>query len=232
MKKIYLVLLPMAAMVLVGCRGGRGRGSTSAAPSGTSAAPSGQTTNPGPSPTTGGGTTTGAPQPTTTTGGGGSAAQFDLTPGSHSVTINFATDYESYKSDFPYVTADMGIYDCTFAGLSIKGRNTFVSSYSGDGYLFLKNKDMDGNAAFIANQVSLGNISKISFTSRAGSAADATYNILITNSAQSNSSSEGVTKTGVGTFDVTGSGGYFCISQNNLAKNGQFSSLTVEYTIS
>ena len=231
MKKIYLVLLPMAAMVLVGCRGGRGRGSTSAAPSGTSGSPSGQTTQT-PSPTTGGGTTTGAPQPTQSGGGGGSGAQFDLTPGSHSVTFNFATDYEAYKNDFPYVTADMGIYDCTFAGLSIKGRNTFIGSYSGEGYLFLKNKEMDGNAAFIANQVSLGNISKISFTSRTGSAGDASYNILITDSAQTNSSTAGETKTGVGTYEVTGSGGYFCISQNNLNKNGQFSSLTVEYTIS
>ena len=231
MKKIYLVLLPMAAMVLVGCRGGRG-GKTSAAPSGTSASPSGQTTNPGPSPTTVGPTTSPTTPSPTSGGGGGSGSQFDLTPGSHSVTFNFATDYEAYKNDFPYVTADMGIYECTFAGLSIKGRNTFVSSYSGEGYLFLKNKEMDGNAAFIANQVSLGNISKISFTSRTGSAGDASYNILITDSAQSNSSTAGVTKTGVGTFDVTGSGGYFCISQNNLSKNGQFSSLTVEYTIS
>lgn len=102
----------MAAMVLVGCRGGRG-GKTSAAPSGTSAAPSGQTTNPGPSPTTGGGTTTGAPQPT--------ATSVAPTPGSaHAVPWNFTAEsmfnegssgYAAYEGDHDVSGTNVNFHD-------------------------------------------------------------------------------------------------------------------------
>ena len=243
MKKICLVLLPLAAMTLVGCRGGRGGSTdtpTSQTPTSqtpttvnptTSSSPASTTSSAPTSSSASSSTTSGAPQPTTPVPGSGA---FDFTPGAHSVTIDFATQYADLKEGFPYVGADTHVYDAKLDNLDIKGRGSYVSSYNSSGFLMMKNKDMDGNPAFIANQVSLGSITSISFTTGSSASTNAVYNVYVTNSAQSDSSTAGHEYSGTGSFKCTdgGTGGFFVISSTNIKYNGQLGSLTIEYTIS
>ena len=100
----------------------------------------------------------------------------------------------------------------------------------------MKNKDdfaATHGVAFIANTVSLGNITSISFTPGSSASTKATYNVAILSSAVTaeGGSSAGTTFTGTG-GTVTGSGAYFCITQTNTGYNGQLGTLTISYTIS
>lgn len=238
MKKTNLVLFPvLAALLLAGCTSTpKKKKKTSSGAQTSQKTSSGKTTSGG-----------GATSKTTSQGGGTSAtptpsgdSTFNLTPGTHTTVIDFVTNYSQYKSDFAgYVEASTGLVTGSLGGLAVNSVHCFVSSYSGSGYLMMQNNKSQTDwtsthgVAFFGNTASLGSISEISFTPGSSASTAAVYNVAILDSAVTaeGGSSAGTSFTGSG-GKVTGSGGFFCITATNAAKNGQIGTLTVTYTIS
>ena len=235
MKKTNLVLFPvLAALLLAGCtstpkkKKKTSSGAETSQKSGTSAKTTSQGGGGGgtSNPTSQGGQTSTTPTPS-------GDSTFNLTPGSgqHTVSVDFA----SIKKSFPYVDASTGLYEVDFAGLSSNGVGCYVSTYNSASFLMMKNKDdfyTNHGAAFIANKVSLGSISEISFTPGSSASANAVYNVAILDAAVTaeGGSTAGQSFTGSG-GKVTGSGAYFCITCTSDKYNGQLGTLTITYTI-
>ena len=232
MKK-SLILLPLAAIMLSGCLplpGGETSG-TSAGGSGASA--TSQTS-------TSGGSATFTPAPTVapatlpTT----HEASFDVTPGNHIVTLDFTTDYETYKSAFPRVEATTGLIGMHLAGMATMTNNCFVGSYNNVGYLMMKNKDdyaTNNGAAFIGNCASLGAITHIEFTAGSSASTSQKYDITLSKELVKEPGTSGTEISHPsGSVDATVADGYgyFRITTKDTSKNGQTGKLIISYTIS
>ena len=164
----------------------------------------------------------------------GSSSQSSTSQGGSekTMTFDFVNDFDQYKEGFPYVKADTGVYDGSLGDISIKGRGCFVSSYSGAGYLMMKNKDgfAANGLAFIANSSTFGTIKQIKFSTPSSASSKATYYVAIGDTAYTDSVSTGTEYKGQGqSFTVTGSGNYFCISSNNSEVNGQLATIEITY---
>lgn len=124
MKKVYLLLLPIAAMTLVGCRGGRGGrgGGSDSTPAGQSTSQGGGGGGGGASTSqggSGGGGTTGGGAASTSQGGGGGGGSEHSLPW----LLDSADVYDESRSGYAGYTDD---YD--FAGTTVSLENTMVTN--------------------------------------------------------------------------------------------------------
>ena len=247
MKKTSLVLFPvLAALLLAGCttskKSGKKKKSSSEQPTVTSTT-SGGGGGGGTSTTTGGGGgggTSATPTPTDLNWDSVSSvgSYFDMTPGSHTATIDFSTEYNTLKAGYPYVENDTPVSGSYLGNLKAVSCGCFCGSYSNVGYLMMKNKDRTAmGAAFIGNYDSLGNITSIEIQRGSSASTKVGYYVYFGNAPVT---SQGGMASGtlvtadqcVSLKEVTGSGAYFCVTTSDTSANGQLAKLVIHYTIS
>ena len=234
MKK-SLVLLPLAAFLLTGCMGlslpGFGGGDSSdSSSSSSSSKPSSSSTPITPTSAT-------TPEADLPTAHG---SNFDSSVGTHTLVLDFTTDYATYKEDFPYVSSTTGLVGETLGGgIAVMTNNCFVGTPNDNinyGYLMMKNKDdyasNNGNA-FIGNCVSMGTITSVTFECGAKAATAQTYDVAFYSELNKQPSSSGTQVAHPGsTVNASAGASFFKITAKDSAKNGQITKLTVVYTIS
>lgn len=224
-----LILLPLAALVLSGCMLMPGKKDTSSGSG------------------SGSGSNTGSVVPTGDTGGGGNVPT-DLPtshdssfPTSGTLEIDFIADGPSYKDSFPYVENDTPTSGGHLGGMAIMSNGCYVGSYSGKGFMMMKNKDRSSmGCAFIGNCVSLGVITKVEIVapdSGVSVAGSQKYDITLSKEMTTTASTSGkefstpITNASVTATESDGYS-YFKISTKESSKNGHIGAIKVTYKIS
>lgn len=240
MKKGLFLLPLLAGFVLAGCEftiGGKtfqiggnkenntqqnGNGNGTGTGTGT-----GGNTNTGGNDSTGGNTSGG------NTDGGGTITGGDETD-ANGLNIDFVSSFADYKQAFPFVDASTGVYEVELDGVSFEGLQCFVGSYSGSGYLMMKNKDMGGECAYLSSRSPFAKaITKVEIVTGSNASGKAAYSVVLDNKPIT-SASGAVTKTGSGagttitaTADASKGYKYFGIYTTNASVNGQLAKLVV-----
>lgn len=188
--------------------------------------------------TTGGNTTGGNTTGGNTTGGGTTTGGGENTGGetvdANGLSLDFSTNFADLKSAFPYVDASTGTYEFELGGVQFQGLQCFVGSYSGVGYLMMKNKDMGGECAYITQVTPFEKaITKVEIVTGASASAKSAYTIVI-DDAPINSATGDVTKSGTGagttitaTADASKGYKYFAVYTTDASVNGQLAKVTV-----
>ena len=233
MKK-SLILLPIAAMILSGCSLLPAKKSKSSS-SATNTQQSGSTKSSGSVTPVNPSSDTPVDWPTA------HESTFDTTPGEHTVTYDFNSEYTALKEAFPYVTADMSAFHVYMKGMSTMVYHCWCNANSSPAYnyLFMRNNngfyDNKKVTAFIGNHVTLGAITKVEITCPDNSSASAKYDITLSKTVSEEPSTSGTELTKEGgsvTASVSDGYGFFKITQKDTTHNGQLSTLKITYTIS
>lgn len=185
--------------------------------------------------TTGGNTTGGDDSGTgggNTTGGGTEVSGDPVNV--NGLNLDFATNFATYKQAFPFVDANTGTYQVTLDGVTFEGLQCFVGSYSGAGYLMMKNKDMGGQCAYLTQATPFQkSITKVEIVTGSSASGKSEYAVVLDNKPIT-SASGAVTQNGVGagktitaTADASAGYKYFAVYSTNVEVNSQLASIVV-----